>query len=233
MKRRASRPNPGPDRRAPGLPLGAALADNACMPTAEPPPGPHAGLRERKKARTQAAILHHALRLFRERGYQQTTVEQIAEAAEVSKTTFFRYFPTKDDVVLHDRYDEPFFERLRAQPRRLGPLAALRETLREFRAGIDEGEVAESLQRLEVIAAVPELHARLLDQFLRSVGELQRIIAERAGRGADDPDVLAFTGAVAGAMMAFWLHGAGRPFPARLDGLDEALARLEGGLPLA
>ena len=65
------------------------------------------GLWERKKARTRAAIREHAFRLFREQGYDATTVDQIAEAAEVSPSTFFRYFPTKEDVVLQDDMELP------------------------------------------------------------------------------------------------------------------------------
>ena len=63
---------------------------------------PADGLRERKKAKTRAAIQQHALRLFQVKGYTATTVEEIAEAAEVSPSTFFRYFPTKEDIILYD-----------------------------------------------------------------------------------------------------------------------------------
>jgi AcrR family transcriptional regulator len=74
-----------------------------------------AGLRERKKAKTRASIREHALRLFREQGYGATTVEQIAEAAEVSPATFYRYFPTKEDVVLQDDMDVLALEALEQQ----------------------------------------------------------------------------------------------------------------------
>src|SRR5260370_30989476 len=86
-----------PGRRRPSWPRRVGL----------PSPGELAqpGLRERKKARTRAAIQRHALRLFRGQGYDETTVSEIAEAAEVSESTFFRYFPTKEDVVLWDDFD--------------------------------------------------------------------------------------------------------------------------------
>src|SRR5262249_43771945 len=60
------------------------------------------GLRERKKQRTREAIATVALALFAERGYQQTTVAEIAEAAEVSKGTLFAYFPSKEEIVFAD-----------------------------------------------------------------------------------------------------------------------------------
>jgi AcrR family transcriptional regulator len=63
------------------------------------------GLRERKKLKTREAIQREAMRLFQKYGYEETTIEQIAAGAEISPSTFFNYFPTKEDVVLYDAYD--------------------------------------------------------------------------------------------------------------------------------
>jgi len=79
--------------------------------------------------RTRGAIQHHALRLFREQGYEETTVGQIAEAAEVSESTFFRYFASKEATVLEDDFDAALFELLRAQPPELSPIAAMRRAV--------------------------------------------------------------------------------------------------------
>ena len=74
------------------------------------------GLRERKKEKMRAAIQRQALRLFREQGYDATTVSQIANAAEVSESSFFRYFPTKEDLVRWDEFDPLIVEAIKAQP---------------------------------------------------------------------------------------------------------------------
>lgn len=88
-----------------------------------PPP---VGLRARKKAATAAALQTHALELFLERGYDETTVQDITDAAGVSQRTFFRYYPTKDAVLLteHSRREGDLRELL--ESRRGQPL---RETL--------------------------------------------------------------------------------------------------------
>src|SRR5579871_1588889 len=89
------------------------------------------GLRERKKARTRASIREHALRLIREQGYDATTVDQIAEAAEISPSTFFRYFPTKEDVVLQDDFDILAVGSFLEQPAELSLVGAFRAATKE------------------------------------------------------------------------------------------------------
>src|SRR3954464_9320848 len=84
------------------------------------------GLRERKKAKTRWAIQEHALRLFGEQGYAATTVDQIAAAAEISPSTFFRYFATKEDVVVQDQYDDLFVAAFREAGGSADPIATLR-----------------------------------------------------------------------------------------------------------
>src|SRR4029077_7864141 len=102
-----------------------------------------AGLRERKKARTRAAIRQHALRLFREHGYQATTVEQIAAAAEVSPSTFFRYFPPKEDVVLRDALDTRMLEAFSRQPPGLAPVPAIRAAIKESLSSFGDDEISQ------------------------------------------------------------------------------------------
>ena len=149
--------------------------------TTDQPPG----LRERKKAKTRATIREHALRLFRDQGYGATTVEQIAEAAEVSPATFYRYFPTKEDVVLQDDLDVLALGELEALPPGLSPLAAVREATARSVARF----TAEERERFRVTTAltmaVPEIRARALDEFARTLDVFATALAKRTGREAD------------------------------------------------
>ena len=194
---------------------------------------PAVGLRERKKAKTKAAIQQHAMRLFGERGYQATTVEQIAAAAEVSPSTFFRYFPTKEDVVLYDALDPVLLEAFRAQPAELSPIQALRGAMWAVFGELPAGEVAVQQERDALIRSVPELRARMLDEFAKSLDLFAEIVADRVGRRADDPAVRTLAGAVIGVGISAWSTAGDHASPKDyLAVLDAGLAHLEAGLPL-
>ena len=189
------------------------------------------GLRERKKARTRAAIREHALRLFREQGYDATTVEQIAEAAEVSPSTFFRYFPTKEDVVLQDDLDLVWMDAFRAQPPDLGPIAAMRTAVRAAFAGLAPGDLEQLREAMELAVAVPAVRARMLEEMARTSQRIAEAVAERSGRNAGDFTVRAVAGAVIGIAMVAWFDEPGN-LEAFGDKFERGLALLEAGLPL-
>jgi AcrR family transcriptional regulator len=195
----------------------------------------HAGLRERKKARTRAAIREHALRLFRAQGYAATTVEQIATAAEVSQSTFFRYFPTKEDVVLRDDFEERVFGAFSRQPPSLSPVAAMRAAIREAVASLTPAEWAEFRETSALGMAVPEIRARMLDELTRTIDQAAAALAARAGKSPSDLVVRVTAGAVFGVLMAVMepeAYTEGHIHAAAFDRVDEALALLEAGLPL-
>ncbi|HBW18231.1 MAG TPA: TetR family transcriptional regulator [Actinobacteria bacterium] len=194
-----------------------------------------AGLRERKKARTRAAIREHALRLFREQGYPATTVEQIADAAEVSPATFFRYFPTKEDVVLQDDFDIVTLAALEAQPAGLSPIAAFRAAAAATMAALTPEDMEQFRETTQLTMAVPELRARAIDEFTRTIEVISAAIAARAGRDPDDFAARNMAGAIIGVIMAStmpWQTDQEADVKNMFDRIDAALAHLEAGLPL-
>jgi len=195
----------------------------------------HASLRERKKARTRASIREHALRLFREQGYGDTTVEQIAAAAEVSPSTFFRYFPTKEDVVLRDDFDDRMFEAFERQPPSLTPIAALRAAIREGIATLTPDEWDEFREMSAFGLSVPEVRARMLDELTRTIDVMANALAKRTGLSADDLAVRATVGAVIGVIMAVMRPetlAEGNVGVDTFDRIDQALSLIESSLPL-
>jgi AcrR family transcriptional regulator len=143
------------------------------------------GLRERKKLKTKEAIQREALRLFQERGYAETTIEQIAAAAEISPSTFFNYFPTKEDVVLFDRYDPMIFSMMTSIPAS-EPLSAVLNGLLNGLAGVMQRDHDVILARSKLSLAVPELRARLWEEIEKARDLIASILASRTGRDAAD-----------------------------------------------
>lgn len=196
-------------------------------------PAPVLGLRERKKLRTRAAIREHALRLFREQGYAQTTVEQIAEAAEVSPSTFFRYFPTKEDVVMVDDIDPVMVAAFNAEPPDTPPLRALRNAFKRVYAELEPAQLEQERMRVALVTSVPELQGKLMQNLTTTVDMLSEAVAARVGRPVDDLAVRTLTGVVIGVGLATMHVGDyERPLEDIIDQVDAGLALVEQGLPL-
>jgi AcrR family transcriptional regulator len=141
-------------------------------------------LRERKRTRTRLMIQAEALRLFAEKGYAETTVEEIADAAAISPRTFFRYFPTKEDVVLWDEYDPRVPELLEARPDGEPAAETIRAIIRETLGGLERRDSEELLTRVRLLGSVPELRAR----FLEMQGQAGEMIAAAFAGRANRPD---------------------------------------------
>lgn len=202
------------------------------MSAPPPEPTPKIGLRERKKARTRAIIQHEALRLFRLKGYAETTMGEVAGAAEVSPATLFRYFPSKEALVCTDDYDPLIIEACRSQPLDLGPAQAIRRGLRSVFEAVSERDLADMRDRAELGLSVPDLRAAMLDQLAQTIQQLTAVVAERTGRQAGDFSVNTLAGAMLGVMIAaelYWVEHRGTDLFALVD---KALAQLEEGLPL-
>ncbi|MET0135856.1 MAG: TetR family transcriptional regulator [Kibdelosporangium sp.] len=183
------------------------------------------GLRARKKARTRAAILRAAFRLFREHGYATTTVEQIAEAAEVSPATFFRYFPAKEDLVALDHFP-PLLAALAAQPPGDNPVEALRGAFRAAFDRLSADEIAAGLDREVFAATVPELITVNIRRSPGLLREISAILAGRTGLAPESDQIRDSVGAALGIVTMIWLRWAQDPGLDAPAEIDRALAHL-------
>jgi AcrR family transcriptional regulator len=147
------------------------------------------GLREKKTARTREQILDVAADLFLEHGYDETTMEQIAEAAEVAPSTLYRYFPSKDLLIL-GRLTEAIQlgEALRARPADEPVPQSLAATLLTVLDSFQDVQRFSELRHVIDISPVPR--ARVWDVFMQSRADLEKELAARMGRADDDVLVL-------------------------------------------
>ncbi len=194
--------------------------------------GQGGGLRERKKQKTRESIQRTALRLFEKQGYEKTTIEQIADAAEISPSTFFNYFPTKEDAVLYDAYDpvaiRMFLKRPRDEPLNVG----LRAVLQSLAATVERDERM-VLARARLFLGVPALRARLWDEAERTQLLILELLAERTGRRSDDFELRVAARVVTAAILEAskeWMQSNGRH--RLVDLANRALDVVESGARL-
>jgi AcrR family transcriptional regulator len=192
-----------------------------------PEPNGSSDLRQRKRIRTKQMVQKEALRLFADKGYDQTTIDDIAHAATMSSRTFFRYFPTKEDVVLWDEYDErPMDDVLQFRPGE-DPLAQLILRIRAIFADIYQKDPELFLTRTKLSLTVPEIRARFLNAHITLIGPYVARIADTIGAPRDDLRLPVTLAALYSAMIIAverWQRHDGREDLLRL--FDDAIAAL-------
>ena len=150
--------------------------------SASNPPGVQEGLRSRKRRETRARITSAALALFLEKGFEATTVDEIAAAADVSKRSFFDYFPAKDEVIAawQDEFGQALSEGVAARP--VGePMA---RTVEEALIALLVAHVTpRSMAIVELIRATPALRAREQMKYVRLEQRLCEALAARCQPG--------------------------------------------------
>ncbi|MEU1347603.1 TetR family transcriptional regulator [Streptomyces sp. NPDC005776] len=185
-----------------------------------------AGLRERKKRRTRDALIRTALDLFTTQGYEETTVDEIADAVEVSQRTFFRYFAGKESVAfaVQDMVESRFILELRQRPATEAPFEAMRRAV--LCAWDSIGEAIEAIIPVELhlrtyrmIESTPSLLAAHMRRGVAMEEQIAGLIAEREGLDvARDPRPRVAVAAFCGVMRVtgqLW----GRGYDGSMDSL--------------
>jgi AcrR family transcriptional regulator len=186
---------------------------------------PQLGLRERKKIKTRTAIRDATYALIKEQGYD-------AERAEVSPSTVFRYFPTKEDIVLTDEYDPMMLEELRARPASESWMDSVRYVMhRSMDALLAEDPEAVRI-RAHLAVQIPAVRARMIESMSATGRLLRGAIAERHGLDPDSLEVRVFAMSMVGGLMEANITWAENDCQDELrDLVDRALDVIEHGLP--
>jgi AcrR family transcriptional regulator len=196
------------------------------------------GLRERKKQRLREQISGAALRLFAERGFEEVTIAEVADAADVSQKTVFNYFPTKEDLVYarEEEVEQQLRDAFGGRRRGESVVEGMRRFLFDVFSRLGDKDAPEAMGvRARIIGASPALQARE-----RAVFEaLTRLLAELITQKKDDPRAYVAANALVGVNRAL-LESARRKVLAGRRGkrlvdevlkeMDESLALLERGL---
>ena len=157
-------------------------------------------LRERKRVRTRQAILDAAVTLFERNGYEQTTIAEIAAAADISPRTFFGYFASKEDLLFTepDARVEAALQAIERRSPKEKPADVLLRALRESAGDDMVGKMAKL--RLRLIRTVPALLGRALQIQHEGQAEIVRKLSAAFPDEMDDVDAAALVGAFCGAI---------------------------------
>ena len=191
------------------------------------------GLRARKKQQTRLALAQAGLRLFAERGYDETTLAEIAEAADISPRTIFAYYESKEDILFCD--EEAYLEQLRQKLEQRPPGATTVDAIREFISSVPTAD-DQAMLRKQIVANSPGLQMKIRARIGQLEPLLTQSIAKDLGAGPGDirPPLLAASMIAAFTTVRDRLSeaDAGEPISHEqaMGTLDEVLEFMRGGL---
>jgi AcrR family transcriptional regulator len=192
---------------------------------------PATGLRERKKHAAMRRIQDCALALFDDAGYDAVTIEQVAEAAEVSPSSVYRYFGTKEQILLWDDYDPELMTSMACHLRDHPPVEALRRAIAEEMTRVFDRDEERVRRRLDYVLGEPALRAASTEQNDAMTAWAAVLLADSAGRHRDDLEVQVVANALVASLVAALRHwhasGYARPLQ---ETFDLTFAVLDRGL---
>ena len=194
---------------------------------------PEIGLRERKKRQTRDRLVEAAFTLFAERGFDHVSAAEIAARADVSERTFFRYFPTKEDVIFPDTEDlrGRVDELVANLPTELSVIEGLRRALQTISHEFEDSKDLQ-LARARLVESTPSLQTLVLQHEQEWVVSFAHAVADRLGLDPDEdlrPELTAAVVVAAfRAVMNRWIRSGGKADVDQM--LDQALVFLGSGL---
>lgn len=191
------------------------------------------GLRERKKIAAMRRIQSVALDLFERDGFDAVTIETIAEASEVSPSSVYRYFGTKERIVIWDEYDPLAIERIGEELARGTAMEAVHRVMDVVVLHAFEADKERIERRMRIAFTNPSVEAASTLQAYEMADLIAGVLAEKLDREPDSLDVQVFSHAFAGGILGGLRHWYSSGFTTPLrDVVDRVLDVLEGGLDL-
>ncbi len=191
------------------------------------------GLRERKRTAAMLRIQSAALDMFEERGFDEVTIEEIAAATDVSSSSVYRYFGTKEAIVLWDELDPSLAEHAARALSHEVPLAGLRREIEATLITFTPDDEQRIVRRLRLAASSPSLEQATVAHAHAAAMLLEEVLASQLGRPVADLEVQVFAHAFTGGFLGMLHHWQGTGFaePMR-DVVDRVFEIFEEGLDI-
>ncbi len=188
-----------------------------------------ASLRERNRINAKRSVQRSALAMFKQRGFDEVTVEEIAREAEMAASTVYRHFSTKEAIVLWDEHEGAIDAALGSKLGSVPPLQAMREAFVEALGGRYDGDLEFQLERIKFIYATEQIHAAAVEADFRDRAELAVALRKALSRKHQDSASLLAGAALLAVDVAIeqWqASGAKRPLTRYLNKSFDAIESL-------